>query len=149
MKTSFGIANVVDELGRLRHAEAPARNLVSAYIANVISDLSVVTEALRQLDMHGGQLIAMPMMDMEEDAGRNINGLTVPWINLLEVIDGSKPTKFCKLGIPTERRFYYPVDKRKTQENHKAMWAAGQNLDAFWRRVDQNLEVQRHGSSTT
>lgn len=143
METPFGIVNIVDELGRLLQNEPGAKNLISPHIANVISDLAVLTEALRQLDVYKGKLHAAPMMEMKDERGRTIKGLTVPWINMLSDIEGKKPQEFYKLALPTNGRFHYPVDKRRTKENHEAMQIAERNLDEFWGQVDQNLEVKR------
>lgn len=141
LDTPFGIVNLVDELGRLLQAEPKARNLVSPHIANVISDLAVLTEALRQLDVYKGKLHATPKMEFKDDRGRVIKGLTVPWINMLKDIEGKQPLELHRLGMPG--RFHYPVDKRRTKENHEAMRLAEQNLDEFWGQVDRNLEITR------
>lgn len=43
------------------------------------------------------------------------------------------------LGIPSDSRFYYPVDKRGTRENTESMRTAEKNLDDFWRAMDGEL----------
>ncbi|KAK5720429.1 hypothetical protein LTR17_014986 [Elasticomyces elasticus] len=137
--TEYGITTIVDELGRLLHVEPEARDMVSPCVATIISDLSVMTECLRQLYPYKRQLRKFPLKPIEDDAGRHVEGLTVPWIGLLKIIEGSKPSEVCRLGIPTDSRFYYPVDKRRSRENHEAM----RNLDAFWNLIESNLEVRR------
>ncbi|KAK5125371.1 hypothetical protein LTR85_000480 [Meristemomyces frigidus] len=123
--------------------ETKAKDLVSPHIANVFSDLSVLTEALRQLDVYKGKLPEAPLIGMRDDNGKVIKSLTVPWINMQKEIEGDKPLEFYKLGSPAEGRFHYPVDKRRTKENHEAMQAAERNLDAFWGQIDRNFEVKR------
>jgi hypothetical protein len=44
---------------------------------------------------------------------------------------------FAKFGAPTEGRFYYPSDKRRTQQNTESMREAEKNLDIFWEKVDE------------
>jgi hypothetical protein len=134
--------NVVDELGRLIQAEPKARELVSAHIANVISDLSVVCEALRQLQVYKGQLVELPAFDKDEN-GELTKELNVPWAKALKDIESLIPEEFYNHGIPAQGRFHYPVDKRRTKEKHEAMRASEHNLDAFWRAMDANMERKR------
>ncbi|KJX98800.1 hypothetical protein TI39_contig391g00009 [Zymoseptoria brevis] len=139
----WGFSTVVDELGRLLENEPRARHMVSSRVAQTISELSVITEALRQMIAYAGQIHEVPMPPSTDRKGRKLKGLTLPYYNLLDDIEGAKPEQFYQLGLPTDKRFYYPSDKRRTKENHEAMRAAEARLDAFWHKVDANLEVKR------
>lgn len=46
-----GLTNVMDEFERLMQADAKAKELVSSYIASVVGDLSIITEAIRQVSV--------------------------------------------------------------------------------------------------
>lgn len=100
------------------------------------------------MDAVSGQIYTLPVMPITDQNGKKIDGFTVPWYRLNQEIEGSNPGDFYRLCIPpTDGRFYYPAEKRRNQENHDAMRAAEHNLDAFWRKVDSNLEVKRHARS--
>ena len=98
----------------------------------------MLTEALRQLQAYR----TVATICLANENGRQTEA-TVPWIDLLSTIDGDRPSEVRRLGMPTESRFHYPVDKRRTTENHEAMQLAEQNLDAFRAQVDKNMEVKR------
>lgn len=85
-----------------------------------------------------------PPMPQKDQHGRDLGLSSPPEINLLDDIEGSKPNEFYTLCIPpTDGRFYYPSEKRRNRDNHEAMRSAEQQLDAFWSRIDANLEIKR------
>lgn len=51
----------------------------------------------------------------------------------------SIPNRAVNLGKPSAGKFIYPVDKRRTKENVKALRSAEANLDAFWTAIDQAM----------
>jgi len=53
---------------------------------------------------------------------------------------------FAKFGAPTEGRFYYPSDKRRTQQNVESMREAEKHLDIFWEKVDEVYQ-KKNGKS--
>ncbi|KAK4542981.1 hypothetical protein LTR36_005979 [Oleoguttula mirabilis] len=139
-----GLTNVVDELERLMQTEPKAKEMVSSYIAGVLADLSVITEAIRQLEIYQpwAQTFEHYMAEKEEQIKNEYAATTKQWGHLIGIADGSNATKIAKLGDPSDRKFHYPVEKRRTKENVEAMQAAERNLDAFWAAVDQNLQAR-------
>jgi len=60
----------------------------------------------------------------------------------MAALDRPNQMKIVRLGEPGGRKFYYPVNKRRTKENVEAMRSAEQNLNAFWLSVDQNMRIR-------
>ncbi|KAK4507077.1 hypothetical protein PRZ48_000811 [Zasmidium cellare] len=140
----WGLSTVLDELGRLIENKPRAKKLVSSHVASIISDMSVLAEATRQMIGYSGQLYEVPMERLSDSEGNDTFGIIIPWSNIIEEIEGSNPHEFYKLCIPpVDGRFHYPSEKRRSKKNHDAMRAAERNLDAFWHKVDTNLEIKR------
>ena len=139
-----GLTNVVDELERLVQAEPKAKHMMSAHIADVLANLSIVTQALRQINIYQpwAQTFEWHMVDKKEDIEKEFATRTQPWAGLMKATDGPRQATIARLGEPSEKRFHYLVDKRRTQENVQAMRDAEDNLDKFWAEVDRNLEAQ-------
>lgn len=58
-------------------------------------------------------------------------------INYLEYMD-LVLKGITELGMPGDRKFHYPTDKKRTKQNTEAMIAAEKNLDLFWSKFDAN-----------
>ncbi|KAF2097780.1 hypothetical protein NA57DRAFT_76588 [Rhizodiscina lignyota] len=46
-----------------------------------------------------------------------------------------------RFGTPSEGRFFYPSEERRTEETTAAMRMAESKLDKFWRYVDKNIRI--------
>ncbi|KAK3669234.1 hypothetical protein LTR78_010888 [Recurvomyces mirabilis] len=137
----IGQTTAVDELERLLRSEPNARDMISSYVASIISNLSVLTEVTRQLSRFQpwAQTFEDTMVNHREAIEEDYNQRTKHWNGLLEVARGSSQSQLVRLGDPTERRFYYPIDKRRSKENVEAVRSAEQGLDAFWAEFDRAL----------
>ena len=80
------------------------------------------------------------MVDKGDSIKQEYAQRTANWGSLLGAIDGQNQAKIVRLGEPSEDKYYYPVDKRRTRENVEAMRTAERNLDSFWSAVDDNLK---------
>ncbi|KAF2688061.1 hypothetical protein K458DRAFT_401459 [Lentithecium fluviatile CBS 122367] len=140
----LGLTNVVDELERLIQSEPKARALISPYVADVISNLSVTSEGLRQLQMYQpwAQTFETSLVGKEEGIKKEFVETTKDWGLVMGAMDGPNQMNIVRLGQPEERKFYHPVERRRTKENVEAMRSAEQNLDAFWSAVDKNMRTR-------
>jgi len=68
-------------------------------------------------------------IEIEKDFPRRFAGLAEIQNNFLGL-------SVAKFGSPTDGRFYYPSDKRRTQVTTQSMRKAEANLDLFWEKVD-------------
>ena len=139
-----GMTNVLHELERLVQAEPKANVIVTSYVAGVLADLSVVTEATRQVNIYQpwAQTFEHYMAEKDEELKEEYAARNKHWGHFLGVTEGSSMTKPVKLGNPSDRKFYYPVDKRRSKENVEAMRSAEQNSDAFWAALDKNVQAR-------
>ena len=133
-----GVETLVDEIERLMQSEPKAQELISPYIASVLADLSVLTECLRQIKIYQpwAETFDDSMLDKEEGIKQEFIARTNPRAEFLGVLEG---TSIASFGIPQDKKFFYPVDKRRTKENTEAMRAAEKNLDLFWQKVDRHM----------
>ena len=136
----MGITNLLDELQRLLNTHATANQMISSYIANLLSDLSVVCECLRQLQNYQpwANTFEDEMVGRRDDIQKNFARRTEPSARMLNAT-GDCQTTMAQYGNPNQVRFHYPVDKRKTRENVEAMREAEANLDVFWAKVDETM----------
>jgi hypothetical protein len=132
------LPNAIDELQRHRDAEPQADVLISPYVNDVIAELSIITECMRQVDnFHpwAGSFEA-DMAEGQKAIQEEFASTTKPLAALMTFSNHCGPG-IIQLGQPDGKRFAYPVSKRRTKENVDLLRAAEANLDAFWRAVDQ------------
>ncbi|EOD44771.1 hypothetical protein UCRNP2_8520 [Neofusicoccum parvum UCRNP2] len=143
-----GVTILVDELERLLQANTKAKELTSPYIADVVSDLAVMTECIRQIKIYQpwAQTFESHLVGKEEGLKRDWAERTKHWVQFLEVADG---TTLANLGNPSDKKFFYPVEKRRTRENVDAMRCAEQNLDSFWSKTDEHMLAKRRSLDNT
>lgn len=143
-----GVTTLVDELERLLQSDTKAKELTSPYLADVISDLAVMAECIRQVKIYQpwAQTFESQMVGKEEGLKRDWAERTKHWVQFLGVADG---TALANLGNPSDNQFSYPVDKRRTRENVEAMRRAEQNLDLFWTKIDQHMLAKNRSLDNT
>ena len=71
-------------------------------------------------------------MPLTNKRGQKYTRPHLPYVNALGMIEGARPNEFHALAMPLDL-FPFPVDNRRSRENHEAMRTAERNLDAFWR----------------
>ncbi|KAL5420796.1 hypothetical protein PMIN04_006125 [Paraphaeosphaeria minitans] len=141
----IGPTNVVDELERLIQSDAKAKGLISAHVADVFSDLSIICEALRQLKTYQpwARGFENALVEKEDGIKTEFTQHTRSWSLVMKGIDGPNQKKIIRLGEPTGTKFHYPIDKSRTKRNVDAMRSAEKELDAFWQAVDENLRKRK------
>ncbi|MCJ1315361.1 hypothetical protein MMC15_000678 [Xylographa vitiligo] len=130
-----GLPNIMDDLDTVLRNDATQRSLISPFVAERISKLAVLTESLRQLSLYQPWSSSMEFDTTadREDFKTFYDNATSRYDKLPEALTD---VPLADLGTPTHGWFNYPVDKRRTRENVKAMRKAEQNLDAFWHAID-------------
>lgn len=135
-----GLTNVVDELERLLNSEPEVKNLIDAYVASIIGDLSIISQCLRQLELYQpwANGFESQLVDHEDGLKESYAAESTKWAALLRGFRDRDlvGSQILALGEPTGGRFEYPVGKRRTQQNVEKMRQAEANLDAFWANVD-------------
>lgn len=103
------LTTIVDELERLLQAEPGAKSLVTAYVASVIGDLSILAQCLRQLELYqpwssGFESHAVSLLD---DIKSEFAAQNTKWAALVSGFRGQEVVKsqVVTLGDPTGGRF--------------------------------------------
>jgi hypothetical protein len=133
-----GLSNLVDEMATLIENDSKSKALVSAWVADQIGDLAVIAQCIHQLDLY--QPWAATFEDAMVDHGENLKADFAAFEKRVKpYLEVKYSRDVVELGTPTQGRFWYPVDKRRTQENVQAMRAAEAHLDEFWGAVIEEL----------
>lgn len=132
-RSLVGLPTLMDALGILIQEDA-VKELISPYIMSVISDLSVITECIREIFAFQPSAARF-----EEYMADNAETLRQAWNARAKrcVILNKEIKDFASLGAPTDRRFYYPVDRRRTATSTAERRRTEANLDTFWDSVDK------------
>lgn len=139
---------LMDELDRLLESEPTAKELVSSWVADKISDLAVISQCIQQIKLyHPWAALFEDKMAEHEDVIIEDYSKTERLLAPIRKINVS--SSITSLGMPSDSRFYYPVDKRTTRENTESMRTAERNLDDFWRAMDRELVSKGAVSSRT
>ena len=133
----LGLSNLLDEYDRRLRQDPKQKDLITPLVDHAFSDLVVVAECIRQLEMmpwarkansYAGE--NRPKVDDELDALETI----------LRDFDAQlHPMSLADVGCPSHQFFHYPVDKRRTRETTDQLRLAEQRLDAFWAKFDGGL----------
>ncbi|UKZ74935.1 hypothetical protein TrVFT333_002605 [Trichoderma virens FT-333] len=133
------LPTVVDELERLLKAEQKARDLVSPYIAGLIGELSILAECLRQVDIYQpwANGFENAMVDKEKGIKARFAERTATMGRVMEALRDQNLLKVCSFGDPSDKKFDYPIGKRRNKENVDKLRAAEVHLDLFWSKIDE------------
>lgn len=134
----------LDELDRLVQANPGAKELVSARVAGMIGNLSIISQCLSQLDLFQpwARRFREQTVSMRDEITREIPLYTDPCNMILAALDESKLSRATKQGDPSDNKFFYPVEKRRTRENTEILRQSEQNLDNFWATIDGLMHAQ-------
>ncbi|KAH9886881.1 hypothetical protein F4778DRAFT_797768 [Xylariomycetidae sp. FL2044] len=129
---------VVDELARLLEADPKARALVSPYVAMIIGELSILSECLRQVDTYfpWANGFEDKLVDREGDIKKEFAGSTKAAGRLLTAFHETTLIPIISLGDPSDKKFDYPLGRKRNEENVEKLREAEARLDAFWAKAD-------------
>ncbi len=134
-----GLPDLLDELERLIQSDPKQKEKLSAWVARVFSDLGVIARARHELDRYQPWAAGMDQeyvnyeKEIKGEFGRKFAAFS-------ELDHNFKDLSLAKVGMPSEGRFQYPSDKRRTRQVTETMRKAEENLDLFWQTVDQQYK---------
>lgn len=140
-----GMPVVVDELERLLQSETQARELLSSYVTSVVGDLSIISQCLNQLNLYQpwAQSWESQLAERKDNFEQEYGERTAPWTRIPAALrDATIPTRVVNLGEPSDGKFTYPVEKRRTKDNVEALRTAESHLDDFWAAIDQIMAAK-------
>ncbi|EON69971.1 hypothetical protein W97_09236 [Coniosporium apollinis CBS 100218] len=140
-----GLHNLVEDFERqFQQDPKQKKDRLSSWVIDKFSDLAFISELQRQLRLYQPRLFepfVSPSLDdgteeaTEEGIKKDFAKEMSPLANLL---NNAKDMRLADVGEPSERRFHYPADKRRTKANTAAMRRAEEHLDQFWKRVNSH-----------
>lgn len=143
----LGMNNVVDELQHLLQSEPKASNFVSAYLAEVIGDLSISCECLRQVQTYypWAANFENAFVDRKDGIQAQFAQRTAAMGQMMQSLHAIQGVS--RFGNPEDGKFKYPIDKRRTKETVDQLRKAEGNLDTFWKEVDRITSKSKEFSS--
>ncbi|KAF9100522.1 hypothetical protein BGX27_000354 [Mortierella sp. AM989] len=145
-----GLIPLLDEMERLVQNDPKARNLFSSRVTSMIADLSLISECKRQISLY------QPWAStFEDEAAARQDELAAKYVQRTSRIQ-ELDIAFKQISLadadPSDGKFFYPVEKRRTKENTELMQQAERTLDKFWEKLDkfilQKIDVSRQGALT-
>lgn len=130
---------IVDELGRLLETDPRAKELISARMAGTISDLSIISHCIGQLDLYlpWARGYEAALVDRDEGIKKEFAEHMRTCNNIMYALHDKHLTTVAMSGNPTDKKFAYPFEKRRTKQNVEALQQAERNLDHFWANIDR------------
>lgn len=141
--TLVGLVEVVDELQRLIDTEQSVKDAISDLIGGMITELAILCEGCRQL-----QYFQPWIETLHREAPKHEGSMKEEFVKYPDFLmrlrgklvpNTARLTKFC---VPLDKRFVYPIEKRRTSENVKLLCKAEANLDLFWSKVDEAVGLK-------
>ncbi|XDG02516.1 hypothetical protein ABKA04_002131 [Annulohypoxylon sp. FPYF3050] len=133
----FRLPLAVDELNRLLDADRKARQMVSSYVAMIIGELSILGECLRQVETYFPWANSFEtMVDREEGIKKEFAKSTTAEARLLATFKDTAITHIVSFVDPLDKKFEYPVGKKRNKDNIEKLRRAEACLDAFWAKAD-------------
>ena len=138
---------MVDELQHLLQSEPKVSNFVSAYLAEVIGDLSISCECLRQIQTYypWAAEFENAFVDRKDGIQAQFAQRTAAMGQMMQSLHAIQGVS--RFGNPEDGKFKYPIDKRRTKENVDQLRKAEGNLDTFWKEVDRITSKSKEFSS--
>lgn len=141
----YRLPNLMDELERLIQNDPKQKERLSGWVTKVFSDLGVIAAARHELSIYTPWASGL-----DNEHARRDEEIRQDFINksifLADLERDFKNLAFSNSGSPSDGKFNYPSDKRRTQETTETMRIAEENLDNFWRTVDQQY-LEKTGKS--
>lgn len=136
-----GLPYLMDEFEQLIQSDPKQKERLSPWVARVFSDLGIMARARHEIDIY--QPWAAGIMNAYVEYEKEIKEEFLKKFAAIGELNVSfKDVSLAKLGMPSDGRFQYPSDKRRTQQVIESMRKAEQNLDTFWETIDEQYKTK-------
>ncbi|VUC36830.1 unnamed protein product [Clonostachys rosea] len=134
---------IIDEIERLSDADRDVKELISPHIEFLISNISMISQCIRQLDLYQpwARKLDSVLDENQEEFMSEYHDAVGSWKSVALALDETSKhllsaAELCK----NDRNFTYPSNRRRTKETTEAMIAAEKNLDTVWAHIDRLIE---------
>jgi hypothetical protein len=130
-----GLPSLMDEIEHHIQSDPKVKAKISSWTARIFAELGLIARIRHELDIYQPWASGFDngygefRDEIEKDFPRRFAGLA-------EIQNNFQGLSVAKFGSPTDGRFYYPSDKRRTQVTTQSMRKAEADLDLFWEKVD-------------
>ncbi|KAJ5038242.1 uncharacterized protein L3040_007109 [Drepanopeziza brunnea f. sp. 'multigermtubi'] len=145
----YGLSDMLDDLERFIIEYPGEKCRLSSRVMNLISNLGFFAQIRDEIENYQPWASSMEYefsklhKGVVEEVFEKFKVRQVIENNIMYVSTGLET-----LGAPIspfedrDIRFYYPIEKQRTKENHQAMRKAEQDLDAFWKKFDTKFRYK-------
>ncbi|KAI4680536.1 hypothetical protein J4E81_010066 [Alternaria sp. BMP 2799] len=132
------VALALERLDNLLQTSSEAGKMMSSRMLNLITDMSVLLECLRQFSLWERSPKVVASL-CHHKCTRTLTLDTVAEFSEwhMKLLDFTIPTDYVQ---PFRERLNYPIHKRRTRENVETLRQAEANLDRFWATIDSLFE---------
>lgn len=134
----MGLENILDELERLMRKDRKSRERLSSWLANVLSDLSLLGELKRQVELLWPGPSILKAVDIEEQE-KEYKEKSMLLDHVLGIF--KKGMRLAAVGTPLTK-YNHPSEKKRTATVTQQVREAERNLDRFWKTVDDHVISQ-------
>jgi hypothetical protein len=144
-----GLNLLMDEMERWVQSAGSAKLMISSRVAGTIADLALLSECQHQISLFHPWAASF-----ENEAASQMTELQTGYAKRTKIMSDIDRTlkqfSFSDLGDPSDGKFFYPVDKRRTRENTEAMQRAEEHLDHLWEKLDSHflkkMDMSQHAA---
>jgi hypothetical protein len=135
---TLGVHAIVEVLEHMLQNNPRAKVMTSAWVVSCLSQLSIVTECLRQLNCFQPWATKIKIAVKERQTELLVDHMSdlAKWYPVLHT--SFRDTGLVVLGKPGIK-FRYPINKRRTRTNVETLRTAEASLDAFWKAADNEF----------
>jgi hypothetical protein len=133
----LGLSGLMDEIEHHIQSDPTEKAKISSWAAGMFSDLGLIARIRHELEIYQPWASGFDngyaefQDEIEKDFPRRVAAL-------VEIQQNFQGLSVAKFGSPTEGRFYYPSDKRRTKAATESLRKAEANLDLFWEKIDDH-----------
>ncbi|KAJ6032214.1 hypothetical protein N7540_002946 [Penicillium herquei] len=139
--TALPASVIMDELERLIQSEKHTHELLSPSVVSLIGEVSILLQCLHQLLLYQPWTRALERTgaEKENDMIADYMKWKESWDRMISTLWDSTPGLDTAIGLgePSNGKFTYPIEKRRTSENVNALRKAESHLDIFWTVIDR------------
>ncbi|KAF5875865.1 uncharacterized protein Bfra_002261 [Botrytis fragariae] len=128
---------IMDEIKHMIEHDLELKAKITPLVSRVLSDLGLILRLGHELDLYLPWATGFPVdMETHKDWLKNDLRDRCSVLYRTEQYITSAFESLKALGDPTDERYHYPCDQRRTKKITEAMQSAEGKLDYFWTKLD-------------
>ncbi|TGO14288.1 hypothetical protein BTUL_0055g00370 [Botrytis tulipae] len=146
-KTSLSLPAIMDEIEHMIEQDLELKAKITPWVSRALSDLGLIIRLGHELDLYLPWATGFPMgIEAHKDWLKNDLQDRCAELHKTDHYIASAFQSLKALGDPTDGRYNYPCDQRRTKKITEAMQTAEVKLDYFWTKTDYEYRRVSHSS---